>query len=902
MLNRLLLFVVLFVSATIHTFGQGFAYSGHGVPPGPCISGTLGIDHNTGFVYGCGDDSNWHSSGVISPYPYLSALADYKFTEGIGTNVTDYSGHGYNGTLGTSAPTWSPVGLAFDLNQYVTLPAALNSAQTFIFTVYISPIQSGNLGPETNIAIPVLLGTTLNDSGLSLMLAAPRREGDDYLRYAFSTSVFAAGSESTATGEMIAGLHTVAYVLGTVGSSVDHLYIDGVELPYAMAQGSNAGVQSSGNLTLGAAPGTSTWRNTCKGSIYRMRAYASPLTAALVASESSLMTAEVIARGVSSAPSNIITSVPTIHGVGDSITYGVGTSTPYITNLTLDTPLTPINWGIGGMYIQAIAGSDYNRVAPYCKQPTGGPTVVSVFAGTNDFADTRATPASVFSALAAEVAILKGAGCKVFVGTMLSRGGNDGKGQTLDSDKDAYDAIILAQAKSVGADGIVDFAANPQLGADGANSNTTYFNTDLTHPTNAGQALLAATLSNTLNRFFGASSASPKIVTGTYSMKSGDAVVLLQPTASTTITLPSCLGPSGEDYRFLNPQSTYSVTLTGLSSSQTINGSTSSYTIGNNGSTTLRIVPNAKSVGGCGWLVEGSSGSSVATAATPSASPAPGTYSSAQSVTLTSSTSGASIYYTLDGSTPTSSSTLYSGPFTLSSSATLKAIATASGFANSAVYSGQYTISTAPATYASNGCSNSLSSGSSIGCGVSGVTAGQTLLVNVANYAAGAITLTDSSGNAATLLSGYPVTFGGGSNSVYVIKNASAGTHTITASFTSGSSSYPQLMVDVVSGASATSPIDAASSTVQATTSGVYDYSCSAVTTNSANELVISFINTTGGAATGFETTPQQLTAAQEAANSSNVSAYGTFTTAGSNYVRWQVAGGTYSCDTIAIH
>ncbi len=46
------------------------------------------------------------------------------------------------------------------------------------------------------------------------------------------------------------------------------------------------------------------------------------------------------------------------------------------------------------------------------------------------------------------------------------------------------------------------------------------------------------------------------------------------------------------------------------------------------------------------------------TVATPTFSVAAGTYTSGQSVTLSSSTAGATIYYTTDGSTPTASSTL----------------------------------------------------------------------------------------------------------------------------------------------------------------------------------------------------------------------------------------------------
>jgi hypothetical protein len=82
-------------------------------------------------------------------------------------------------------------------------------------------------------------------------------------------------------------------------------------------------------------------------------------------------------------------------------------------------------------------------------------------------------------------------------------------------------------------------------------------------------------------------------------------------------------------------------------------------------------------------------------AAAPTFSPAGGTYTSAQSVTISSATSAASIRYTLDGTTPTATTgTLYSGPVTISSTTTLKAIAFASGYTDSAVTSATYTIST----------------------------------------------------------------------------------------------------------------------------------------------------------------------------------------------------------------
>jgi hypothetical protein len=80
------------------------------------------------------------------------------------------------------------------------------------------------------------------------------------------------------------------------------------------------------------------------------------------------------------------------------------------------------------------------------------------------------------------------------------------------------------------------------------------------------------------------------------------------------------------------------------------------------------------------------------TATTPSFSPAPGIYHTTQMVTISDSTSGASIYYTTDGSTPTTGSAPYSVPITVSATETVNAIATSVGDVQSAVAAGIYTL------------------------------------------------------------------------------------------------------------------------------------------------------------------------------------------------------------------
>jgi trimeric autotransporter adhesin len=85
-------------------------------------------------------------------------------------------------------------------------------------------------------------------------------------------------------------------------------------------------------------------------------------------------------------------------------------------------------------------------------------------------------------------------------------------------------------------------------------------------------------------------------------------------------------------------------------------------------------------------------------AATPTFSLAAGTYLSAQTVTIADATSGATVYYTVNGTTPTTASTKYTAPIVVSATETLKAIAIATGFSLSIVASASYTITPPAAT------------------------------------------------------------------------------------------------------------------------------------------------------------------------------------------------------------
>lgn len=89
---------------------------------------------------------------------------------------------------------------------------------------------------------------------------------------------------------------------------------------------------------------------------------------------------------------------------------------------------------------------------------------------------------------------------------------------------------------------------------------------------------------------------------------------------------------------------------------------------------------------------------SAGTVATPTATPAAGTFTAAPLVTLASATSGATLRYTLDGSDPSATSPLYRYPFVVSATTTVKARAFKTGMTQSALLTAAYAVDAAGAT------------------------------------------------------------------------------------------------------------------------------------------------------------------------------------------------------------
>ena len=162
-----------------------------------------------------------------------------------------------------------------------------------------------------------------------------------------------------------------------------------------------------------------------------------------------------------------------------------------------------------------------------------------------------------------------------------------------------------------------------------------------------------------------------------------------------------------------------------------------------------------------------------APAATPTFSPAAGSYTTAQSVTIADTTSGATIYYTTDGSTPTTSSAVYSGSIAVNSTMTIQAMAIATGTSISPVASATYSMDTVGASLAFSSSDTNPTLGET-------VTLTATLNIPASQFSnMGSYWIYD--GTTVLVAGALPNTTGPGY--MYQTSSLSFGTHTLTAKY-----------------------------------------------------------------------------------------------------------------------
>lgn len=210
-----------------------------------------------------------------------------------------------------------------------------------------------------------------------------------------------------------------------------------------------------------------------------------------------------------------------------------------------------------------------------------------------------------------------------------------------------------------------------------------------------------------------------------------DEIILVSSSSSVTPEAPT-FSPDGGTYTSAQTV-TISSTTSGATIRYTTDGTTPTATTGttlsNGGTVSISESCTLKAVavlsGTASSVTSGTYTINIPQVATPTFSPAAGTYSAAQSVTISCSTSGATIYYTTDGTTPTTSSSVYSSAIAVSSTKTIKALAVKSGMTNSEVASATYTINipqVATPTFSPAAGTYSAAQSVTISCSTSGAT------------------------------------------------------------------------------------------------------------------------------------------------------------------------------------
>ncbi len=269
--------------------------------------------------------------------------------------------------------------------------------------------------------------------------------------------------------------------------------------------------------------------------------------------------------------------------------------------------------------------------------------------------------------------------------------------------------------------------ASPAISADG-NTNGIVWTVDSTGFSFAGRAILAAHDANDVSHTLYSSDQNPDrdnpggaikfvvptIVNGRVYV-GGDRIVSVygllnswQPTAA-----PPSFSPGSQSFTdsitvaMSNPSPGTSIYYTTDGSAPNLNSTL--YTGPIKVASTTTIIAFAA---GSGYSPSGTSSAAFVQelqAPAPMLSVAAGSYSSSQRITLTHSAPNAIIYYTLDGTTPSSSSSVYRDPIMITNDCTVNAIAVVEGFTTSAVASAHYAFFTTTEVFSfSNGFSSSL--------------------------------------------------------------------------------------------------------------------------------------------------------------------------------------------------
>jgi len=500
------------------------------------VNVTISTGLNTGPVGPAGPagGANVSASAVpgspgINAVPITSGLmAEYRILPSeTPASLVDYSGNGNNatGTTGT-APTIITIsgGLQCNQNGSVAVPAALNSALSIIA---LAGFQNS---ASSQISNAIWQGSTSPENALQVTTNSPA------VNTLLGGSRLATRSNNAIKTQTNIPFNGVAVIAETMAAT-DHVYINGQETSFYTSTGTSAGIQTTGAYGICGAAG-----NYWQGQVYYIAFYNRVLTQTEVFSISQYMIQNLITRGL---PSGFSGGSGAINGIGlyatdvhdsvlstgDSIPGGTGLTTRWQSQIVSTTGLSTItdpmaNNGLPGKLLGNMVNDANIEEAPMIR--INGRNYMDLWAGTNDCAAANSA-SQIMQKQAAFSKIVRAQGWKLAVTTMPSRGGG------LDTCKNNWNTLLRQTWQNI-ADVLIDEAAQPLLGADGANVNATWFQGDTIHPTQGSASNFhTAFHQHAYNAFYGNQSFS----TGnTYTATSTAATTITAATESTnTVTL-----------------------------------------------------------------------------------------------------------------------------------------------------------------------------------------------------------------------------------------------------------------------------------------------------------------------------------------------------------------------------
>jgi hypothetical protein len=408
------------------------------------------------------------------------------------SGLLDYSGNGRNatGTVGT-APTIIATtgGLNFTGNGAVSLPASLNTAVTIQLILSYNALSNtqtdnspigGNAGTNTSSAL------TFTVNGTNPGVSNP---------FAYIHSACAAGYRYTDL-EFFEQTNLLTWVLG----ASDNVYI--AQTPLASSGSGCVGQQTAGNYQLGGTGANGVvFPSFYTGNIYYAVFYNRALTATEVAANYQYLYQAMANRGLILGTSTLpVTTVDGLTIFGDSISFGFGVSNPWPYSLTSLFGTQIYNESVSGKRAAASPLTASPAVSPLTDisfQPVTGRQMFIEWLGTNDVCGGGATAAATHSEIAANLTARRKEGYKTGVATMVSRTGCDAVKNSLN--------VLIRQNWNQYADALIDIAADPNLGADGASANATFFQGDAIHPTQISvYNLIDSMMNRAIARVYGA--------------------------------------------------------------------------------------------------------------------------------------------------------------------------------------------------------------------------------------------------------------------------------------------------------------------------------------------------------------------------------------------------------------